>query len=174
MISKVRPPVLESYAARLRSKHAAPFDANASQAPIRRLHVRLEPSLPSPSSLAGAMPVKFHSYEDVSNIPKSVQELVELVKRPLRGTQRLASLPSMTPLALAQLARIPDRGSDADTSTSDDSLNKISSVANLVLLTSKAIEESVHNSVEARPTISHWYTLLRTIAQSCHPDARVM
>lgn len=138
---------------------------------MRRLHVRLEPSLPSPPSLVRIMPVTFHSYEDVSDIPESVLELVELMKRPLRGTQRLASLPSMTPLALAQLYRIPDRGSDADTGAPDDTLDKISSVANLVLSTSRAIEESVRG---ARPTISHWYTLLRTIAQSRHPEAHVM
>lgn len=137
---------------------------DASLAPMKRVH--LEPPLPSPSSRTKIMPVKFHSYEEASCVPGRVRELVELMKKPLLGTQRLASLPSMTPLALAQLQRIP-----ADTSASDDLPDKISNVANLVLSTSKAIEESV---CEARPTISHWYTLLRTIARNCHPDARVM
>ncbi len=135
------------------ARRAAP-DENASRAPTGRLNVHLEPSHPSPSSLARTMPVTFHSYDDASDTPESVQGLVELMKRPLRNTQRLASLPSMSPLALAQLQRIPDRGSDADASTSEGSLNKISSVANLVLLTSKAIEESVHDRIEARRTIS--------------------
>ncbi|KAF7790837.1 hypothetical protein EIP86_001794 [Pleurotus ostreatoroseus] len=119
------------------------------------------------------MPVIFQSYEDVSDVPENVQQIVKLMRRPLGGAQKLASLPSMSPLALTQLQRILQAGADANMDSSNDMLDKVSDVANLVLTTCAAIEERRKDCgvAEASPTIPHWYTLLRTIAKNCHKNA---
>ncbi|KAF7790835.1 hypothetical protein EIP86_001792 [Pleurotus ostreatoroseus] len=122
------------------------------------------------------MSVIFQSFEDVADVPENVQRIVSSMRRLLRGAQRLASLPSMTPLALAQLQRIPKGGVDVDVGSSDDIVEEVSDVANLVLTTCAAMEERMNDPgvVEATPTIPHWYTLLRTIAKNCHQDAKFL
>ena len=116
------------------------------------------------------MPVTFHSLEDASTAPEGVKKLVANLQRPLCGKQKLESLPSMTPLALAQLQRVQDQASN--TCSTSGSFDAISSVANLMLTTSAAIEQlsCEGNGLEARSIIPHWYTLLRTIARASHPD----
>ena len=79
----------------------------------------------------------------------------------------------MTPLALAQLQRVQDQASDACSTA--DSFDTVSSVANLVLTTTAAIEQlsGEVDGLEARSMVPHWYTLLRTIARASHPDAQI-
>lgn len=123
------------------------------------------------------MPVTFHSYEDTSNPPESVQKLIGLMKTPLYGAHTLASLPSMTAIPLAHLRRIPDQVADAEPSSSQGSFDKVASMASTLLWTSAAIAETVERSEYdglARPTIPHWYTLFRLIARNTHQDALPM
>ena len=122
------------------------------------------------------MPAAFHSYEDMADVPENVQRIVALMRRPLGGAQKLASLPSMTPLALAQLRRIPNSKIDVNADSSGDILEKVSNMANLVLMTCAAIQERLNDSgaVEASSTMPHWYTLLRTIAKNCHQDVKFL
>ncbi|KAF7790824.1 hypothetical protein EIP86_001781 [Pleurotus ostreatoroseus] len=119
------------------------------------------------------MPVTFHTLEDVSTAPEGVKKLVANLQRPLCGKQKLESLPSMTPLALAQLQRVQDQASDIGPAA--DTFDTISSVANLVLTTSATIEQLSRggNGLEARSMVPHWYTLLRTIARASHPDVQI-
>ncbi|KAF7789775.1 hypothetical protein EIP86_000721 [Pleurotus ostreatoroseus] len=120
------------------------------------------------------MPVTFHSLEEASTVPESVKKLEASLQTPLRGKQKLEALPSMTPLALAQLQRVQDQA--GDTCSTADSFDTISSVANLVLITTAAIEQLVGevDGLEARSMIPHWYTLLRTIARASRPDSRII
>ena len=119
------------------------------------------------------MPVTFHSLEDASTAPEGVKKLVANLQRPLCGKQKLEALPSMTPLALAQLQRVQEQA--GDTCSTVGSFDMISSVANLVLTTTAAIEQlsGEVDGLEARSMVPHWYTLFRTIARASHPDVQI-
>ncbi|KAJ3556116.1 hypothetical protein NM688_g2200 [Phlebia brevispora] len=116
------------------------------------------------------MSVTFHTFQDASNLPSNVDNVVQLLQRPLPNTQKIASLPCITPIAAKQLQRIPVRPLDESLMN-----EKLLDVANLVLMASAGIEELVErgDGCGSRPTKSLWYTLLRSIARCCHPDAEV-
>ncbi|KAJ3554602.1 hypothetical protein NM688_g3021 [Phlebia brevispora] len=117
------------------------------------------------------MSVTFHSFQDASGLPANVDAVVQLLTRPCLDTQRIASLPCLTPIAAKQLQRIPAHP------LSETVMNeKLLDVANLVLMASAGIEELVSRGDEcgSRPTKPLWYTLLRSIARHCHKDMEII
>ncbi|KAJ3554603.1 hypothetical protein NM688_g3020 [Phlebia brevispora] len=108
--------------------------------------------------------------DDASKLPSNVDNVMQLLQRPLPNTQKIASLPCITPIAAKQLQRIPVRPLDESLMN-----EKLLDVANLVLMASAGIEELVKrgDGCGSRPTKSLWYTLLRSIARCCHQDAEV-
>ncbi|KAL4242827.1 hypothetical protein ABKN59_011533 [Abortiporus biennis] len=115
------------------------------------------------------MSLKFHSFQDKTEWPESVQRLVGLLKRPLPSSQELASLPSLSHLSHlshSQLQRIPDA-----TKLITLEVSKLSTTANLTLMTSAAIEQSLTRNIGPSRTIHHWFTLIRALAHATCENA---
>ncbi|KAI0798237.1 hypothetical protein C8Q75DRAFT_741075 [Abortiporus biennis] len=112
------------------------------------------------------MAFELHNFQNESEWPESVQKLVSLLRRPLPRSQELASLPSMSPLSRSQLQRIPD---ETESIALEES--KLSTMADLTLMTSAAIEQSLTRNIGPSRTIHHWFTLIRALSYATSEDA---
>ncbi|KAL4243774.1 hypothetical protein ABKN59_011276, partial [Abortiporus biennis] len=112
------------------------------------------------------MSLKFHGFQDETEWPESVQRLISLLKRPLPPSQELTSLPSMSHLSHSQFQRIPE---EIQSITLEES--KLSGIANVTLMTSAAIEQSLTRNIGPSRTIHHWFTLIRALSYATCEDA---
>lgn len=96
------------------------------------------------------MPLQYHTFNDTSNLPSNVVELVRRLDRPLPDVKS-AIAQYLSQLAVAQLHKLPDAPSNS--SYSADTNDKLPDVLDAVLVASAGVAELAGDNLASIATV---------------------